>query len=133
MFMITPLEGSASSVGYSRWHFFANNPFSSSLLRHDNQETKTQNAFISVAISTNGRSCALSCCIVHWNSPAMLLRGIYYTSASLFDAWPPSALLMAPFCCAALIIQGVPPDFKYQNKQQITQPTKSFSFTLKIS
>ena len=40
---------------------------------------------------------------------------------------PPSALLMAPFCCAALIIQGVPPDIEYQNEQQITQPTKSFT------
>ena len=79
---------------------------------------KTQNIYLSVAISANGRSWDLSCCIVHWNSTAMLLRGIYYTSASLFDAWPPSALLMAPFCCAAPIIQGVPSNLKYQNKEK---------------
>ena len=123
MFMIPPLDGSTSSVGYSRWPYFCKQPLLLLFAKTRQSRNKTQNIltyiFLSVAILAYGRSCALSCCIVHWNSLCHTFeRRIYYTSASLFDAWPPSALLMAPFCCTAPIIQGVPPDFKYQNEEK---------------
>ena len=129
--MISPLEGSTSSVGYSRWHFFAQPLL---LLFAKTRQSRNKNS----------KCIYISCHLGKWTILRFILlhcalefpchtfeRCIYYNSASLFDAWPPSTLLMAPFCCAAPIIQGVPPDFKYQNEQQITQPTKSF--TLKIS
>ena len=131
--MISPLEGSTIHIKcwIFKMAFLCKQPLLLLFAKTRQSRNKTQNLLLSVAISANGRSCALSCCIVHWNSPAMLLRSIFYTSASLFDAWPPSALLMAPFCCAAPIIQGVPLDLSRKKEQKIIQPAKNF--TMKIS